>query len=307
MDKSISVFHPLSGPSFDLRHNTWEQQYLNSIRRVVTHGKDVANKRTGKVCKTVFHQSFHVNVADNQVPLPTVRKLGIKKPIAELLGFLRGYDNAAQFREAGTTTWDTNANVTQAWVESPHRKGEDDLGLIYGGVARNWPKHDGTTIDILTKIYTNLRNGIDDRGEILTFWNPGLFEKGALRACMYEHVFCLIDGVLNIESMQRSADSLIGNAINTFQSYVLLRLMAQITGHQAGELVHNCVNYHIYDNQLPVLFESGMLDREPFPPAQLWINPEIKTLEDVLTWVTVDDFRIDGYVSHPRVDFPFAE
>ena len=285
---------------------TWEQQYLSSLNRVVSLGHDIPNPRTGKKCRTVFDQRFYLDCRTSGAPLPTTRKVGIRKPIAELLGYLRGFQSAAQFRELGTDTWDKNANDTPAWLANPNRKGEDDLGLVYGGIARAWPTPDGGSIDLLTKIYTDLKNGVDDRGEILTFWNPGLFQYGALRPCLYEHAFVLINGVLNIRSTQRSNDSLLGGAVNTFQSYALVRLMAQITGHTAGELVHDNNNYHIYEDQLPVLHEKGQLLREPFPEATLWINPEIRTLEDVLTWVTPDDFKLVGYQSHPGITYPFS-
>ena len=36
------------------------------------------------------------------------------------------------------------------------------------------------------------------------------------------------------------------------------------------------------------------------------INPDIKTLEDLETWVTVDDFELEGYQHHPLIKFPFS-
>ena len=43
-------------------------------------------------------------------------------------------------------------------------------------------------MDQLAKIVYNLSNGIDDRGEILTFHNPGEFELG-LFAPLYAHAY----------------------------------------------------------------------------------------------------------------------
>ena len=70
-------------------------------------------------------------------------------------------------------TWDANANENAAWLANPHRKGTDDMGRVYGVQGRAWRKPNGETIDQLRKIVNNLSRGIDDRGEILTFFNPG--------------------------------------------------------------------------------------------------------------------------------------
>jgi thymidylate synthase len=47
------------------------------------------------------------------------------------LVYIRGYQSAAQFRALGCNTWNANANKNQAWLDNPHRKGEDDMGLCY--------------------------------------------------------------------------------------------------------------------------------------------------------------------------------
>ena len=38
----------------------------------------------------------------------------------------------------------------------------------------------------------------------------------------------------------------------------------------------------------------------------LEINPDIKTLEDLETWVTMDDFKVVGYQSHEPIKYPFS-
>jgi len=136
------------------------------------------------------------DVENNLFPLITTRKSYWKSAIAELLGYLRGYDSAAQFRAIGCNTWNANANDNSAWLNSIHRKGEDDMGRVYGVQGRSWAKPDGSHLDQLKKIVDDLSNGLDDRGEILSFYNPGEFELGCLRPCMYSHHFSLLGGKL---------------------------------------------------------------------------------------------------------------
>jgi thymidylate synthase len=47
--------------------------------------------------------------------------------------------------------------------------------------------------------------------------------------------------------------------------------------------------------------------REPYPSPQLHINPDIKTLKDIETWVSLDDFEVTGYKYHEAIKYPFSE
>jgi thymidylate synthase len=61
----------------------------------------------------------------------------------------------------------------------------------------------------------------------------------------------------------------------------------------------------LYENQVEI-FKNEQVDREPLPLPSLKINPEIKTLEDLETWVTMDDFELIGYEHHDPVKYPFT-
>ena len=279
--------------------------YLKLCQRVIDDGVWVKNIRTGKRCLTVINAELNYNVENNEFPLVTTRKSYWKSAIAEFIGYIRGYDNAADFRKLGTKTWDANANENQAWLNNPHRKGEDDMGRVYGVQGRSWRKPDGGHVDQLRKIVDDLKQGIDDRGEILSFYNPGEFHMGCLRPCMHTHTFSLLGDKLYLTSYQRSCDVPLGLYFNMIQVYVFLALMAQITGNKPGMAYHQIINAHIYEDQLE-LMRDVQLKREPFPAPQLNINPDIKSLEDLETWVTMDDFEVTGYQHHDPIVYPFS-
>ncbi|PJE80154.1 Thymidylate synthase [invertebrate metagenome] len=281
------------------------KQYLDLCQRIIDEGKWIENKRTGKRCLTVINAQLTYDIANNQFPMVTTRRCFWKSAIAELLGYLRGYDSAADFRKIGTKTWDANANLNTDWLNNSHRKGEDDMGRVYGVQGRRWQAPDGSTIDQLEKLVNNLKHGIDDRGEILTFYNPGEFNLGCLRPCMHTHTFSLLDDILYLTSYQRSCDVPLGLVFNQLQVFTLLKLIAQITGHQPGQAFHQIVNAHIYEDQLP-LMRDVQLKRKPFPSPQLTVNPDIKSLKDLETWVTLDDFEVTGYQHHEAIRYPFA-
>ncbi|MEW6981616.1 thymidylate synthase [Colwelliaceae bacterium 6471] len=279
--------------------------YLDLCQRIVDEGVWIENERTQKRCLTVINADLEYRVDQNQFPLITTRKSYWKSAIAEFLGYIRGYDNAKDFRQLGTKTWDANANLNEAWLNNPHRKGEDDMGRVYGIQGRSWAKPDGGSIDQLKKVVNNLKNGIDDRGEIITFYNPGEFDLGCLRPCMHTHNFSLLGDTLYLTSYQRSCDVPLGLNFNQIQVFTFLALMAQITNKKAGIAYHKIVNAHIYEDQL-ALMKDVQLKREPFPLPSLSINPDIKSLEDLETWVTMDDFEVSGYQCHEAIKYPFA-
>mgnify|MGYP001243558836 CR=1 FL=1 len=276
-------------------------QFEKLNHRILTEGVWQHIERTGNACLTVIGETFVYDCSTDEHEMVTTRKAPFKLGIAELLAYLRGATSAATFRELGTKSWDANANENKAWLANPNRKGEDDLGKIYGAVARDFGG-----LDLIQKTYDNLKSGKDDRGEVITFWKPDDFKKGCLRPCMHTHNFALLDGTLHLESYQRSCDVALGLAgANMTQVQVLLRLMAQITGHKAGRARHHITNAHLYDDQVE-LMRDVQLTREPMANPKIWINPEIKTLEDVQTWVTTDDFKLIDYKSHDSISYPFS-
>nr|WP_155666292.1 thymidylate synthase [Aliivibrio fischeri] len=281
------------------------KQYLDLCQRIVDEGTWIENERTGKRCLTVINADLTYDVENGVFPLVTTRKSFWKAAVAEMIGYIRGYDSAEDFRKIGTKTWDANANLNDAWLNNPHRKGDDDMGRVYGVQGRSWAKPNGEFVDQLKKIIDDLSAGIDDRGEILNFYNPGEFDMGCLRPCMYSHHFSLLGDTLYLNSTQRSCDVPLGLNFNMVQVYFLLAIVAQITGHKAGKAYHKIVNAHIYEDQLE-LMQTVQLKREPLQAPIFKINPEIKSLEDLETWVTMDDFEVIGYESHEAIKYPFS-
>jgi len=127
-------------------------QYEDLCRNIIENGQWIDNARTGKRCLTLINADLTYNVGAGEFPLVTTRKSYWKSAIAEFLGYIRGYDNAADFRKIGAKTWEANANDNEAWLKNPDRKGEDDMGRVYGVQGRSWAKPDGGSIDQLKKI-----------------------------------------------------------------------------------------------------------------------------------------------------------
>ena len=282
-----------------------QYQYLDLVQRILTEGKWVTNERTGKRCLTVINENF--KYVPGETGLITSRKSHWKQAVAEMNGYLRGYSSAADFRAIGANTWDANAN-SAAWQKNPHCTGEDDMGRVYGVQGRKWAKPDGGFVDQYANIVNDLMRGYDNRGEILSFYNPGEFHMGCLRPCMHTHQFSVLDNKLYLNSYQRSIDVPLGLVFNMIQVNYLLQVTAQITGLEVGGAFHNLVNCHIYEDQIPAMKE--LLSREPMSlDAKLQISPKIGSLRSLEQSDLSDAFDLYGYDEgnyHPHIEIPFS-
>lgn len=291
---------------------TPDQQYLNLCRKILNKGTWILNKRTGKGVLTLINADLEYDCSLHDLPVLTTKKTAYKSAMAEMLGYLRGYNNAADFRRLGTKTWDANANA-KSWQDSPYCDGSDHMGYCYGEVGRKfrlpWEFDndipDYETYDQLKTIYNDLKDGIDNRREIMTFLTPGTEYLACLPACMHTHTFSIIGDTLHLTSYQRSADMPLGVPFNMIQVAWLLMTMARITGLQPGTAYHKMVNVHIYEDQIDGIM--AQIKREPMVHPKLIIGEDIRSLEDLMDEsTTLDSFEVLDYESHEAIKFPFS-
>jgi thymidylate synthase len=102
------------------------KDYIDIGKRILEEGVWLSNARTEKKTLSIIGVSFEHDLSEGTVPVVTTKKLAWRAAIAEMLGYIRGYQSAAQFRELGCNTWNANANKNQAWLNNPHREGTDD-------------------------------------------------------------------------------------------------------------------------------------------------------------------------------------
>jgi len=306
--------------------------YHNLLVDLKNNGYESLNNRTGKTTTFLLNKSLTYD----RLPYPATKHVAMKSSVAEMLGYLKGYDSAEQFRKLGTKTWDANANAPAWQNREINTEGKDYMGRVYGVQGRDWriPSEfveDTNSVDQLAKILKNLKAGIDDRGEILTFWNPGEIHKGCLRACMHTHHFSLTpsasnasDGeldTLHLTSYQRSADIPLGMPFNMLQTWFLLSFVAWLTDKKVGKVTHNIVNYHIYEDQWEGVEEQigrigeGMaLDvrnegKDFCFEGLAALFPErdsLDTMLEIVDFVTLKDIGFPVVEHMSKIDFPFS-
>ncbi len=115
------------------------KQYLRIVQDIFDHGCWQEN-RTGIRTLSIPGAMMKFDLQAG-FPAVTTKKLAFKSAIGELVGFLRAYRSAADFRARGCTVWDQNANENAQWLANPYRLAEDDLGPVYGVQWRQWPAY----------------------------------------------------------------------------------------------------------------------------------------------------------------------
>ena len=115
------------------------KQYLTLVQEIFDNGSWQGN-RTG--IRTLSMPGAMMKF-DLQAGFPavTTKKLAFKSAIGELVGFMRAYRSAADFRALGCKVWDQNANENAQWLANPYRLQDNDLGSVYGVQWRQWPAY----------------------------------------------------------------------------------------------------------------------------------------------------------------------
>lgn len=283
----------------------FDETYIDLCKKVINNGSVIFNKRTGKKCLTVFGDYREYDMSSGYFPLLTTKRMRLSPIVAELLGFIRGYDNASDFRKTGCKIWDKNANESVHWLNNPNRKGQDDLGRIYGVQARDWIKPDGSRVDQLNNVIEKLMERNDDRRLIVNHWNPGELDQMALPPCHMMYFFGLEGDKLNIGMVQRSADIPLGVPYNIASYALLLHLVCRITNLKVGKLSHFIWNAHIYQDQMDGMMHQ--ITRDSCGSPTIKIDENIKSLKDLETWVKPEHITIENYKAHPEISFPFSE
>lgn len=257
------------------------QQYLSLLNRILTEGATKTD-RTGTGTMSVFGNQMRFNLADG-FPLLTTKKLHLKSIIYELLWFLRGDTNVHYLQEHGVRIWNE-------WADE-----NGDLGPVYGHQWRSWPDYNGGTIDQIQNVLDLIRNHPDSRRMIVSAWNPAEVEQMALPPCHCLFQFYVADGKLSLQLYQRSADTFLGVPFNIASYALLLQMMAQVSGLEAGEFIHTTGDTHLYLNHLDQA--RFQLTRTPRPLPKMRINPDVKNLFDF----HYEDFQLEGYDPWPHI------
>lgn len=222
-----------------------------------------------------------------EFPALTLRPTAIKSAVDELLWIWQRKSN--NIKDLKSSIWDE-------WADE-----EGFIGKAYGyqlGVKYKFPHGEMDQVD---NVLWQLKNQPYSRRILTNIFNfADLMEMG-LEPCAYSMTFNVTGTKLNGILNQRSQDILAANNWNVVQYAVLIHMFAQVSGLEAGTLIHVISDAHIYDRHVPIIKE--MLERPQFPAPKFTLNPEITNFYDF----TVDDILIEDYQKNPQIkNIPIA-
>lgn len=256
--------------------------YNSLLKEIMENGLD-REGRNGQT-RGLFTKQLRFKMSDG-FPATTTKKLAFRSVATELFWFISGSGDNRELTRLDCKIWEANAEADY-W--KPKAKFDGDLGRVYGVQWRHWLKPDGTEVDQLRNVIERIKKDPTDRRLIVTAWNPGELEEMALPPCHMIFQFYVApaspsqggNGKLSLHMFQRSCDMFLGVPFNIASYALLLHIIAQITDLAPDELILTLGDAHIYHDHFEAVKEQ--LSREPYPLPKLWLNPEIKSLDNLL-------------------------
>lgn len=267
-------------------------QYQSLVKEVLENGEEKTD-RTGTGTISLFGIQRKYDLREG-FPLVTTKKTLFDAVIYELLWFLKGSTNINDDLTQHTPIWD-------AWANE-----DGELGPIYGYQWRSWPKYEcdengqcqKTHIDQIQNAIDLIKNNPDSRRIIVSAWNVSDLDRMALPPCHAFFQFYVVNGRLDCQLYQRSADIALGVPFNIASYSALMIMMAQECDLEPGIFTHTMGDAHIYTNHIEGMKE--LLTREPLP------LPTLKVAKKPFWDISFEDFELQNYQHHPFIKLKVA-
>jgi thymidylate synthase len=271
-----------------------DQQYLSLVKEVLENG-EVKEDRTGVGTISIFGAQRKYDLRKG-FPLLTTKKVLFTGIARELLWFLKGSTNINDDLTQFSPIWD-------AWADP-----NGELGPIYGYQWIKWPKYlkvEGTEnqydlkpINQIENLIQQIKTNPNSRRLIVSAWNVADIDQRALPPCHLLFQFYVVNGRLDCQLYQRSADVALGVPFNIASYALLMTMIAQECNLIPGIFTHTTGDTHIYSNHVEGL--KLQLEREPYQ------SPVLTVAKKPFWDITFEDFLVSDYSHHPFIKFEVA-
>jgi len=308
--------------------NRLDEQYRAILGELLYNGKKKGD-RTGTGTLSKFGMQIRHRMSDG-FPLLTTKKMAVKTMMTELKWFLKGDTNIKYLVDNNCHIWDGDAfknyisktneykgNWPDTMDEFIQRIKTDDefamkwgeLGPLYGNQWREWGSKYETNnilgtrkrvkpgIDQIVKLIDNIKNNPDSRRLMVSAWNVDEIDNVVLPPCHYGFQCYVNDGKLSLMWNQRSVDTFLGLPFNIASYGTLLLLLCKETNLEAGEIIGNLGDTHLYLNHMDQAKEQINRNSYELPTIEL-SNVDILNGEF--------DYEINNYEYHPTIKAPLS-
>lgn len=214
-----------------------------------------------------------------EFPVITIRKTFFSSAVDELLWI---------WQKKSNNVHDLKSHIWDAWADE-----SGSIGKAYGyqlGVKHKYAEGEFDQVD---RVLYDLSHNPQSRRIMTNIYTFADLHEMNLYPCAYSMTFNVSGKTLNGILNQRSQDMVVANNWNVVQYSVLLKMLAQVSGLEAGELVHVIADAHIYDRHIPAL--ERMLENPQYDAPEFFLNPEVKNFYDF----KAEDARLEHYQCTP--------
>ena len=220
-----------------------------------------------------------------EFPAITLRRTAIKSATDEMLWI---------WQKKSNNIHDLHSHIWDEWADE-----DGSIGKAYGyqmGVKHSYKEG---MMDQVDRVIYDLKNNPFSRRILTNLYVHQDLHEMNLYPCAYSVTFNVTQKkgedalTLNAVLNQRSQDMLTANGWNVMQYAVLLHMIAQVTGFEAGELVHVIADCHIYDRHVPVVEE--LIARTPYDAPAFSLDRSVTDFYDF----TPDSVKLEGYRASP--------
>ena len=223
-----------------------------------------------------------------EFPILTIRRTFYKSCVDELLWIWQKKSNNIK---------DLNSKIWNQWADE-----SGSIGKAYGYQLGVKHKYREGEFDQVDRVLFDLKNNPASRRIMTNIYTFADLNEMNLYPCAYSMTFNVSGNTLNGILNQRSCDMLTANNWNVAQYATLLIMFAQVSGLEAGELVHVIADAHIYDRHVDMVKE--IIGHEQLPAPKLEVDKSVKNFYDF----TVDSFKLVDYkFNDKKYTIPVAE
>ena len=262
-----------------------DKYFRDAVKQILEHGSSDEGQKvrahwpdgTPAHTKKTFCYICRYKPAE-EFPILTLRKQAFKGMVKELLWIWR--DKSNNIKDLDSHIWD-------AWADK-----DGSIGKAYGYQLKKLYKFPEGLRDQVDHLIYELKNNPASRRIITNIYNFEDLHQMKLYPCVFETMWDVSDGKLNMTLIQRSGDLLAAAAPGGWDcaQYALLQMMiAQVCGLKVGEFVHVINNLHIYDRHIPLV--KKILKNAEHNAPTVKINPNVKDFYDF----KLEDFELVDY------------
>lgn len=264
-----------------------QDEYKGLLSEILNRGLD-KDDRTGTGTRSVFGRTIRHDMSLG-FPILTSKKISFNAARTELLWILQGRTDLKYLEDNGV----------KYWRPDYERSGRTDetLGPVYG---KQWRDFNG--VDQLKNLVVSISTNPNSRRLMVSAWAPHEMNEMVLPPCHYAFQVYINNGIIDLMWQQRSADVFLGLPYDITMYGLLLEMLAKGAGLEAGQLIGQLGDCHLYNNHLEQSEVYLKRSKRALPNLQLNTNGiHMHKKTDLLHIPAQESIMLNNYNPYPAI------